>query len=316
MISSISRPFEWQLKQWREILSRHLTSALPHALLISGPEFVGKENFAIALVQRLLCLSSDQGIDQACGQCKGCNLCLAGNHPDLVLIEPEDEGKEIKIKQIRALASFVSKSAHQGGWKVIMINPIDKMGPESKVAVLKILEEPQGQTVFIIVSHEAGRVPPTITSRCQKITFPVPPEKNVLKWLQDGSNDENKLTRALDLSNGKPLLAQHYLSGSVVKQRDEFNAILDNLWFGQISPVEAAKKCHQKKALELMDWYRFRVHSMAKDRCDGALEPEIFLFYDKLNKARHWLIESNPNPKLLWEELFFDWTALSKKLIS
>ena len=76
------------------------------------------------------------------------------------------------------------------------------------------------------------------------------------------------------------------------------------------------KKCHQKKTLELMDLYRFRVHRMAKDRCDGDLVPEIFFFYDKLNKARNWLIESNPNPKLLWEELFFDWTALSKKLTS
>ena len=139
MISSIPRPFQWQLTQWRELLSRYLTGVLPHALLMSGPEFVGKEKFAIALVHRFLCLSSEQGIDQACGDCKGCYLCLAGNHPDFVLIEPEDEGKEIKIKQIRAVASFVSKSAHQGGWKIIMINSIDKMRPASNVALLKIL---------------------------------------------------------------------------------------------------------------------------------------------------------------------------------
>ena len=314
MTMGLYYPFEWQLNQWERLLSRYRQGLMPHAVLISGPEFVGKENFSLALAQTILCVSSESKVGDKCGQCKGCMLSAAGNHPDFVLIKPEAENKAIKISQIRAISSFVFQSAQQGGWRVIMVCPVEKMSIDAKVALLKILEEPPGKIVFVIMSHELGRVPSTIVSRCHKITLPVPPENKVLEWLHKGPYDKNKIKKSMELANGRPLLAEKYLTGSMMNQREEFNTVLDSLWSGQVSPIEAAQKCHQKKTLDLIDWYRFRVHSMAKEQLDGVICPQIFFFYDKLSNARNWLIESNPNPKLLWEELFFDWVTLSKRI--
>ncbi len=315
MTSDVLLPFNWQSNQWEWLVSRYRQGRMPHAVLMSGPEFVGKENLALALAQKILCVTPELEAGDSCGRCKGCLLSAAGNHPDLVLIKPEVDGKAIKISRIRELASFVFQSAQQGGWRIIIVNPVEKMSGDAKVALLKILEEPRGKTVFVILSHELGRVPATIVSRCHKITLPIPPENVVLSWLHHSSNDKNKIKKALELANGRPLLAEHYLTGSLLSQHEEFNGVLDDLWNGQVSPLEAAQKCHQKAALGLMDWYRFRVYSMAKERSDGAVAQELFFFYDKLNKARNWLIDSNPNLKLLWEELFFDWVKLSKKLM-
>ena len=315
MTPDLRHPFDWQSSQWEGVLSRFHKGCMPHALLMSGPEFVGKENFALALAQKLLCVSLELESGDSCGRCKGCLLSAAGNHPDFVLIKPEEDGKAIKISQIRELASFVFQSAQQGGWRIIIVNPVERMSGDAKVALLKILEEPRGKTVFVILSHELGRVPSTIVSRCHKVTLPIPPVNEVLAWLDQYSKDKNKTKKALELANGRPLLAEHYLTGSLLSQREEFNGVLDDLWSGQVSPIEAAQKCHQKAALDLMDWYRFRVYSMAKERSEGILAPELFFFYDKLNKARNWLIDSNPNLKLLWEELFCDWVTLSKKLM-
>ena len=83
------KPYPWQARQWRQLLNAAQQGRLPHALLLAGAEGLGVEDFALALAARLLCTDPGEG---ACGRCKSCLLLQAGNHPDLVLLQPGEAG--------------------------------------------------------------------------------------------------------------------------------------------------------------------------------------------------------------------------------
>ena len=119
--TGVPLPLPWQEDVWKDFSQALEYERLPHALLISGPNGIGKQRLATALAHRLLCTAEKH--NYACGVCKGCQLLAAGSHPDLVLLEPPDAGKDILIGDIRKLISTLDKTAQQGGWKVAIIAP-------------------------------------------------------------------------------------------------------------------------------------------------------------------------------------------------
>lgn len=176
-------------------------SNLPGALLLSGQPGLGKRTTALFLARAILCESSRDGLG-ACGTCASCHLIAAGNHPDLRLVElatEEDQpgegeetasttkkpSKQISVDRIRALGEFVTTTAYRGRAKVILIAPAEAMHPGAANAVLKILEEPPGNTHFLLVSHQPDRLLPTIRSRCFQIPFAVPAPEQALGWLRE-----------------------------------------------------------------------------------------------------------------------------------
>jgi DNA polymerase-3 subunit delta' len=78
------------LEHWRDLQQRRVQGSLPHALLLEGPEGVGKAAFALALAASVLCSKPDSE-QQACGQCEACHLFAADTHPDFKLVEPGDK---------------------------------------------------------------------------------------------------------------------------------------------------------------------------------------------------------------------------------
>ncbi|EWH03862.1 hypothetical protein Q427_00810 [Halomonas sp. BC04] len=90
----IAQPLPWQSERWRRFLSQYQSGRLPHALLLSGPRGVGKQQFAEALIARLLCVTPGQA---ACGHCHGCHMLAAGYHPDLLRVSPEEGKRQIRI---------------------------------------------------------------------------------------------------------------------------------------------------------------------------------------------------------------------------
>ena len=105
MSETDTAPYPWQIATWQLLLGQYQQFRLPHALLLSGLAGTGKSDFAEALANMVLCNDSQK--DKACGQCKGCQLRIAGSHPDLLRIEPEEVGKAIKIDQSRRLKDFL-----------------------------------------------------------------------------------------------------------------------------------------------------------------------------------------------------------------
>ena len=167
-----------------------------HALLLAGPDGVGKRAIAVGLAALANCVG-DAPRDQqgrrvdACGVCKSCRRVLRtgrsdpsrgrgasargtggasaeGGHPDVVLLEPD--GRQIKIAQVRELLRVVPFPPIEARQRVVIIDPADAMGPEAANALLMTLEEPSSHTRFILLSSRPDALLTTIRSRCQRVT--------------------------------------------------------------------------------------------------------------------------------------------------
>ncbi|HEU0289433.1 MAG TPA: DNA polymerase III subunit delta' [Burkholderiales bacterium] len=192
---------------------------LPHALLLRGPQGIGKLAYAEAIAHALLC-ESPAPDGSACGRCTACGWMGQGGHPDFRRLEPEsltgsrdaEEGsekkkpsEEIRIEQVRGIEDFVQVTSHRGGAKIVLIHPAETLNPNAANALLKNLEEPPPRTYFLLVAHRWHRLLPTLKSRCQQIALPRPPAEAARGWLKEqGARDPDL---ALAQAGGAPLSA-------------------------------------------------------------------------------------------------------------
>jgi DNA polymerase-3 subunit delta' len=304
-------PLPWHEDAWASLNSSIDSGRLPHAVLISGDQGIGKLRLATALAQRLIC--SAEMVKYACGTCKTCNLFSAGSHPDITYLEPEEKGKAIKIDPVRKLCESLSKTAQQGGWKVAIIAPAEAMNINAANALLKNLEEPQSKTLLILVSHRPSRLSATIRSRCQKLSMPTPEADIALRWLTDVTNDRSAAEQVLPLAGGRPLLALDYLQSDNLEQRRQFETLVAEVADGSLSPLAAAQQCQKLDGEQSIDWFSRYIHRLATTELADNPNTALFGFSDKLLLARNWILSgNNPNPQLLWEELFMDWVMVFK----
>ena len=167
--------YPWFKDAWTAI---HKNEKLPHALIFKGKEGIGKYDFANIYAKSYLCQSpiSNHFPCEACSSCEW----FPDSHPDFKHIEPiesdDDESskrktvrkKNIAIHQIRELSEYLELSAHQEtGRRIVLIEPADSLNQAASNALLKILEEPPENTLFILVTSQAQKLIATIRSRCQ-----------------------------------------------------------------------------------------------------------------------------------------------------
>ncbi len=322
---TLALPYPWQQPHWQRLLQWQAQGKLPHALMLSGQGGIGKAHFARAAAQYLLCSAPRSGL--ACGSCRACELNLAGSHPDLLWVQPQEAGKAVKVDQIRELADFVAKTAQQGGMKLAVIAPAEAMNVNAANALLKSLEEPAGDTLLILVSHSAGRVMATLRSRCQLLALPTPSPEQALPWLSQLVSGEDPRA-LLQYAGGAPLAALELLEGDLLERRAEFLAGLVGVAQGQVSALEAAAASMKAEPLKLLDWLlgwlQLGARQLAGIAAQGEAEGEqlqalfsgvqpghLYRYLDKVILAKGQLLSgANPNKQLLLEELFMDWSAL------
>lgn len=248
-----SQLYPWQGPVWEQL--QQLRAQLPHAILIHGPEGIGKLALAEHFAQSLLCESVLKN-GQACTQCAACRWFSQYSHPDYRRVRPdalagtdenasvddggdeadkEDSGKTgakssksvsriIRIAQVRGLVDFMNISTHQRGRRVVLLYPAEALNTESSNALLKMLEEPMPGTVMLLVTHNPDSLLPTILSRCHKFPVSMPLEQASLAWLESqGVNDADAW---LAEQGGAPLTA---LSLARTGKRDELDAFLNQL---------------------------------------------------------------------------------------
>lgn len=196
-----------------------------HAWIIHGIPGIGKLKFAHAAASSLLCESSHNGI--ACGHCESCGWVKSGNHPDLRMVLPdalavkeglataaendEESGskkslsQDIRIEQVRQLEKLFTVSTHRGGYRVIVLYPAESLNAASSNALLKVLEEPPTNTIFLLVTHSIQRLLPTLLSRCRRLALPVPETAMALAWLQKNGLEDGQVWLAA--TGGAPLSA-------------------------------------------------------------------------------------------------------------
>lgn len=138
-----------------------------HAYLFYGPEGAGKLKTALLFTQLLNCERPKEA--EPCGSCIQCQKIATGNHPDIKVIVPD--GGSLKIEQIRSLQEKVYYRCYEGKKKVIMINHAHLLTIEAANSLLKVLEEPPAETMFILLVEDPNKLPITIQSRCQPIPF-------------------------------------------------------------------------------------------------------------------------------------------------
>ncbi|MBM7061005.1 DNA polymerase III subunit delta' [Pseudomonas sp. UL073] len=320
--------YPWQDELWRQLAGREQHA---HAYLLHGPAGIGKRAFAERLLALLLC-RSPQNLE-ACGKCKACLLLAAGTHPDAFALEPEEADKAIKVDQVRDLVGFVTQTAQLSGRKLVLVEPVEAMNLNAANALLKSLEEPAGNTVLLLISHQPSRLLPTVKSRCVQLACPVPDEAVGLRWLAQalpGLSDEER-GELLALAAGSPLSAARLQEQGVREQRALVVEGVKKLLKQQQGPSQLAEGWNAIPLLLLFNWFCEWAHlvlryQLSKDEQGlGAADMRKVVQYlaDKSEQARllalqDWLLEQrqkvlakgNLNRVLLLEALLVKWASL------
>ncbi len=289
----MAEAYPWQEQLWQQLAGR---AQHAHAYLLHGPIGIGKRALAERLMGSLLC-QRPEGLE-ACGQCKSCLLLAAGSHPDNYVLEPEEADKAIKVDQVRDLVSFVVQTAQMGGRKVVLIEPVESMNINAANALLKSLEEPSGNTVLLLVSHQPSRLLPTVKSRCVQQACPLPSEEMSLTWLAQAlpESSEDERRELLTLAAGSPLAAVSLQTQGVREQRAQVVDGVKKLLKQQQSPTQLAEGWKDIPLLLLFDWFCDWSHLILRYQLTGD---EQGLGLEDMRKVVQYLAQKSAQGKVL-----------------
>lgn len=317
-------PYPWFTSVWEGFARQVEQGRLPHALLLVGQSGIGALELARAMAQYLLCSAPHPG--RSCGQCRACLLIQADSHPDLHWVTLEDGAQSIKISQIREMAEFTNKTAQQGGRKLAVLSPAETMNTNAANALLKSLEEPSGNCVYLLVTEQPAFLMATIRSRCSRVQIRTPDFADALQWLERNRvTDADKLLRA---AGGRPLRVMDWLATDLWGQREQLQRELLKLLDNASTFLDSAKVITAYGGVwvleQLQIWVADAVRRSASGQTDsedvvvsrlrGLPMPKLMRFYEALGaKKRLLLSTANPNPQLLIEEIMMDLKELSRK---
>lgn len=326
----------WLERSWSDIQKRLAERRLPHALIVNGERGVGKRIWADAVAELLLCdqpTSVESGTPIACGHCKQCELYMAASHPDVRVYAPE-KSKIVRIDQVRALSAFAVSSPQVAQRKVAIIDRADQLNINAANALLKTLEEPVPNMTLLLVQESGRPLLPTIRSRCQIVTIPVPAASEAGAWLelQVQALDEHArphsdvLAKALMLAGNAPRLALDYITGDFITLRDEAFERFRQFMRNQI-PVAGAAKAFKALGLEnslllFEGWASDLARISAGGHANDAEAAEMLEFLASKNPGwrAHALLDQikearaagayNVNPELEAGRLLIEWQKL------
>jgi DNA polymerase-3 subunit delta' len=318
---------EWHKPAWRWFDNAASAGRLPQAVLLVGSGGLGKRMFARQLVRHLLV--DAENIDPAKRENRLRQL-EAGSHADFRQLSPLEGKQVISVDQVRELTSKAMLTSRYGGSRVILIEPAEAMTKSAANALLKCLEEPPLGTVFILVSDQAARLPITVRSRCQAVTFSPPSTANALEWLSRQGIPANDAELALALVGNGPLKAAELLNRGTVDEFRLLTAGLELLIAAKGNPVSVAGQIlsdgrDAEKARLLCDWLSLLVAELIKSQLAVAsksggikLSPtmeafskavvltDFFQYLERINAAK-LSVAGNANPLLAIESILVPW---------
>ena len=332
----------WQPASWAQLMQ--MRDRFPHAVLLHGPEGIGKTRFGERLAQALLC-ERPLADGQPCGACLACGWFVQYAHPDYRRVRPEnleesaaDDGatesaktataakgpsKEIRIEQIRALGNFMNVSTHRRGRRVVLLHPAEALNPVASNALLKTLEEPPPDTVFIMVGNNIDRLLPTILSRCRKVPMALPDAAQALAWLksQGVSDAESWLAE----QGGAPMAA---LAEAESGSREAIDALLAHLAKPSADTVLKTADLLQKSApADVTAWLQRWLYDLFSVKFSGKIryypkyrreidalalraDPRRLLAVMKQMNDRRAIADHPLSAKLFIEDMLLDYSTI------
>ena len=256
---------------------------LPQALLIHGPSGVGRRHFALGVAARLLGSPWRPGIDTVLDPLE------AVPHPDYWHLGPEEDSREIKVDQVRALIRTLALTSHDSGRKVGLVWPADQLNHYAANTLLKTLEEPPAGTTLILVAGSSARLPATIVSRCEQVRLPTPPASVSLAWLSQLHPDRADCERALAFASGGPLMALALLredksggtAGILVELAGELQQLVDR----KAPPTTIAKAWAKRDAGVCLRWLFLQTAALLRRTAGVAEDPTSRAFPLKIHEG-------------------------------
>jgi DNA polymerase-3 subunit delta' len=277
-----------------------------HAYLFAGPEGSGKVLAARAFTAALVCPTG------GCGDCRDCRLSLDDRHPNVVLVEPE--GRDIRVGDgpdddgtARWMTARTYLTPPEPGRKVFRVEQADRMTEEAADVLLKVLEEPPADTVFILSSARPHEIPETVRSRCQTVTFRPLREDFVVQTLVGEGVDEARARLASRLAGGNLGRARRVAADEEgLAFRDVALAALDDLAAGRAGALGAAERLTAAAAD-----FRKRLAGRLGDELEPFLDPDTGKPMEQYRAAVKRLQQRHQRQERRAEREFLDWTLLA-----
>jgi DNA polymerase III delta' subunit len=208
----------------------------PHAILLVGPDGVGKTTLALDLAAGLLCEAAPNG--RPCRSCRACRMVANDGHPDLHRLAPAGPGRQVVIggpearyRGVRDLIAELALMPVEGRSRVALIEGAERMNEDAQSALLKTLEEPPAGVVIILCADQETRLLPTVRSRCARVRLGLVGSRDIELILADHELADPPLAARLGrLAAGRPGLALAYARApEAVLIRAELSRILLDL---------------------------------------------------------------------------------------
>ena len=314
-------PYPWLEVHMSRFREAYEQQRMPHAILLAGPEGTGKQHLANCLTHYVL----DRGGSSANFE----QLLAARPHPDVSLVEPLENKKQISVDQIRQLTERIALTPQLSASKIAVIHPAQAMNRNAANALLKTLEEPQGNSLLILVSHNHGLIPQTILSRCQQVPVRLPEREEALTWLQQQGIEQ--ADRYLELAAGAPLKALRAAEQGLLQQYENFLTDLSRLLNNTENMVSLGARWKELQPDLLVSWLKMIVQLLVKIKIQGQSAFSVSANLLKLLKISHdqidlrkliqysefldktqLEIDNNLNRELMFEQVFLRWSALTR----
>lgn len=311
----------WLEPIWQQWLS--LVQRLGHAYLLAGPQGIGLDDFAWQAAHYALCQGEKQ--HTACGQCQSCHLFALQQHPDFFHLKRLPEKKEITVDQVRELIYKLNETSHQGGFKVIWVHEVERLNQSAFNALLKNLEEPAEKTLFILTTHQIERLPATIISRCQQLSFTPPSLAEATQWLhaQLAHADEALLKRALRLNWGAPIAALNWINAGLFAEDQQWKNDLKQCRSGSKSVTQIVSSWLKWQEPErVFDYfYQWSVsavrsvmysETLAREEKTANVQLQNWLRFQQAVLTAKEIWQGNANKELVLENICLEWLAVQQ----
>ena len=265
---------------------------LHHAWLLAGPKGVGKALFADLAAKRVLAQAAQpDGLGEGVSvpdTHPTSQLIEAGSHPDLRRLtrlprerKPDELARNITVDQVRGIQSLFATTPSMSDWRAVVIDAIDDLERPAANALLKNLEEPPANSVFLLVCHSPGRILPTIRSRCRMLRFSRLHDDAMTSAIAQAAPDLDADERAalVRIGNGAPGQALQYAGLDIAELDSAIATLISNGDPGNGARSALAQNLGLKKAQPRYEAFLERtpaaIAAHAKSLQDEALEKAL-----------------------------------------